>query len=122
TVDRPLHPFQAAPGASGWTIRATVAASRLAEHAFALFVNELLALPQRDDDGVIETGEALGAHEPVLLDHAVDLLRDDAAGLVLTVVLVGRGGDREPLVLDLLGRLAAGLFRAAAAAEKTFQE
>src|SRR5690606_36643463 len=71
------------------------------EDALALLVDDLLALAQRHVDRVVEAGEAVGADEAVLLQHAVDLLRDDAAGLVLPVVLVGRRGDREALVLDL---------------------
>ena len=93
-----------------------------AENALALLVDDLLALAERHVDRIVERGEAVGADEAMLLQNAVDLLRDDAAGLVLAVILVGRGGDRETLVLDLLGGLAAGALVRAAATEKTLQE
>src|SRR5690606_34753555 len=97
--------------------------SGLVENALALLVDDLLALADRHVDGVVERGEAVSADDTVLLHHPADLLRDHAAGLVLAVILVGRGGDREALVLDLFGRRALGgsLIRTAAT-EKPFEK
>ncbi len=95
----------------------------LVENAFALLVDDLLALLQRHFDRVIQPGKAVGADEFVLLDDTADLLRDDAAGLVLAVILVGRGRDRETLVFDLLGGFGRNRpARRATATKKTFQE
>ena len=93
----------------------------MAENPLALLVDDLLAFAERNLDRVVEPRETVGTDEAVLLEDAVDLLRDDAAGLVLTVILVGRCGDRETLVLDLLGRRAFGVLRAATTTKKTFQ-
>src|SRR5438445_6389293 len=95
----------------------------LPENPLALLIHQLHALLDRDVDGVVEPGEAVGADEFVFLHHAVDLLGDDAAGLVLAVGLVGRGADQETLVLDLLGGCRTfGLGRFTTATEKTFQK
>src|SRR5690606_26977483 len=75
----------------------------LPEYRRALLVDDLFALAQRVLGREFGAWEAVGAHEAVLPHRAVDLLRNDAAGLILPFLGKGRGTNRKALVL---GRLA----------------
>src|SRR5690606_31518644 len=89
----------------------------------ALFVDQLHALPQRHLHGVVEPGKAVRPDEFVFLQHTGDLLRNDAAGLVLALRLEWRCRYPESVVLDLFCRFRSGLFTgAAAAAEQPFEK
>src|SRR5688572_16796144 len=49
-----------------------------AENPLALLVDDLLALAERYVDRILQARETVGADEAVLLQYAVDFLRDDA--------------------------------------------
>src|SRR5215218_1656294 len=78
------------------------------EHPLAALVHDLARLGERELDRVVVGGMAVRADELVLLRHAADLLGDAAGGLVLPLGLVGRGADREAVVVDRLARLLGG--------------
>ena len=94
----------------------------MTENPLALLVDDLLAFPERNFHRVVEPCKTVGTDKAVLLEDTVDLLRDDAAGLELTDILLRRGGVRETPVLDLLGRRGSCTLRAATTTKKTFQE
>src|SRR5690606_25838593 len=85
------------------------------EHPVSLLVDDLLALAERDGEGVFERGELVGADEAVFLRLAPDLLRDHATALVLAAFLERRGADRKALVVERFARWH--LFRSVAAEE-----
>ena len=62
-----------------------------------MLVHDLAAFGKAKLHRIIERREAVGAYEPVLFAHAVDIFADDAGGLVLAAFLIGPRLDLKPL-------------------------
>jgi hypothetical protein len=74
------------------------------KQAVALLVDDLAPLGESKVHCLVEGREAIGADELVLFAEAVEVLADDACGLVLAAFPIGLRLDGETLVLGPLHR------------------
>src|SRR5579862_6443629 len=96
-------------GLAGHGPRPGMTADGSLKDPFALQVDDLPRLGQREAHGVVVAGVSVGADEAVLLAHAADLALDHARGLIMALVLERRRADDEAFVFDRFG--GVGIFR-----------
>lgn len=118
TARHPLGAPPRGPGCRG--VSGEVSGRRSSpKQPVAILVDDLARLDEDEGLGVLERGEAVGTHERVFLQHAIDGLRDFARQLELPRLSDRGRFDGVALVVFGLGRLR---LRGRTATEQVFPE